>query len=82
LDLTLRLIITHHHGLWDIGLDEWDCTQGEQNLNKRRIALRKLIEIGNQADSSLGTNDLEGVFETDGQTVKRTGKLAVLSQLV
>lgn len=82
LDSTLCLVITHHHGLWDIGLDEWDCTQREQDLNKRRIGLGKLIEIGNQTDSGLGTNDMEGIFETHGQTVKRTGKFTVLSQLV
>lgn len=82
LDLALRLVITHHHGLWDIGLDERYRTQREQNLNERRIGLGKLIEIGNKSDSSLGANDLEGVFETDRKTVKGTSKLALLLQFV
>lgn len=80
--LYTRLIITYHHGLWDIGLDERDCTQGEQNLDKGRIGLGKLIEVCNQADRGLGTNNMEGIFKTDGQTVKRAGKFTVLSQLV
>lgn len=77
-----RPVITHHHGLWHIGLDERDCTQREQNLNQGRIGFGKLIEIGNQSDGGLGTSNVERVFEADGQTVKWTSKLAALSQLV
>lgn len=67
-----RSTSSYHKSLGDICLAKENSSLSEQYIHKTRVFLRRtVVKIRDEAQGCISATDLERVFETDRQPVKR-----------